>query len=66
MSKKYSLNKADFIEILQVLGWTVASTVVAVLISVLAELEIPMQYAFLVPIANTVLYTAQRFIASKQ
>lgn len=66
MSNKYSLNKADGLEILKVLGWTVASSVVAVLISVLAELEVPMQYAFLVPLANTVLFTLQRFIASKQ
>lgn len=65
MSPKYSLNKEDGIKILEVIAWTVASSVVAVLISILAELDVPAQYAFLVPIANTILYTAQRFLAGR-
>ena len=65
MTKKYSLNKTDGLAILKVIGWSVGATVVSVLITVLADLDVPQQYAFLVPIANTALYSAQRFLSNK-
>lgn len=63
MSPRFSLDKTDAIKILKVLGWTVASAAVAALISLLAHLQVPSQYLFLVPIANTVLVALQKFIA---
>jgi len=64
-SKKYTLNAKDVSEISKVIGWTILSGVVAVLISFTANLEVPAQYALIVPLVNTVLYTASKFIQGK-
>jgi len=62
MSPKYQLNQADFIRMLKVLGWTLASTAVAVLISLLSQVEVPVEYAFLLPVINTILVGLQSFL----
>lgn len=62
MSPKYQLNQADFIRMLKVLGWTLASTAVAVLISILSQVEVPVEYAFLLPVINTILVGLQSFL----
>jgi len=65
MSPKYSLNKEDGFKILEVIAWTALSSIVAVSISIVAALDVPAQYAFLVPVVNVFLYTVQRFVAGK-
>jgi len=62
MSPKYQLNEVDFIRMLKVLGWTLASTAVAVLISILSQVEVPVEYAFLLPVINTILVGLQSFL----
>jgi hypothetical protein len=62
MSPKYQLNQADFIRMLKVMGWTLASTAVAVMISLLSQIEVPVEYAFLLPVINTILVGLQSFL----
>lgn len=64
-SKKYQLNKADLIAIAEVILWSVSATVVATLITIVAQLDVPAQWMFLVPLANTVLYSLQQFIKDR-
>lgn len=64
-SKKYQLNKADLIAIAEVILWSVSATVVATLITFVAQLDLPAQWMFLVPLANTVLYSLQQFIKDR-
>jgi hypothetical protein len=62
MSPKYQLNQEDGIRMLKVLGWTLASTAVAVAISILSQLDVPVEYAFLLPVINTILVGLQSFL----
>jgi len=62
MSPKYNLNQEDGVRMLKVMAWSLASTVVTVLIALVNETEVPMEYAFLLPIINTILVGIQSFI----
>lgn len=48
---------------LKVFGWSMASAFVALAISLTGALELPGEYAFIVPIVNTVLYAVKEFIS---
>ena len=65
-SKKYSFNKEDIAEIAKVIGWSMASALVVVLIDVVGMLDFPTEYAFVVPIVNVVLVALKKFIQEKQ
>ena len=64
-SQKYTLNKEDGAKILSVIGWSVASAVVASLIFITQDISVPTEYAFVLPIVNTVLYALSKFIAER-
>jgi hypothetical protein len=61
-SPKYQLNQVDGIRMLKVMAWSLASTIVTVAISILNETELPMEYAFLLPVINTLLVGLQSFL----
>jgi ABC-type long-subunit fatty acid transport system fused permease/ATPase subunit len=63
-SKMFSLDKADGLKILEALGFSLVSSILAALIALLAlpSLELPMWVVPLVPIINGVLYTLKRFV----
>jgi len=62
MSPKYQLNQADGIRMLKVMAWSLASTIVTVAISIVNETILPKEYAFLLPVINTLLVGVQSFI----
>jgi len=62
MSPKYQLNQEDGVRMLKVMAWSLASTIITVLIAFTNEVEVPMQYAFLLPVINTVLVGIQSFL----
>ena len=64
-STKYTLNKEDSKKILEVIGWTTASAVIAVLIEVVAQVDFG-SYIWIVPLINTLLYTVKKFVEEKQ
>lgn len=61
-SPKYQLNHEDGIRMLKVMAWSLASTVVTMTIVLLGQVEIPMQYAFLLQFINTFLVGVQSFL----
>lgn len=65
MSPKYTLNKQDLYEMLKVMAWSLGSTIVTVLIAFAENVEVPVEYAFLLPVINTILYSVRLFFAGK-
>ena len=61
-SPKYQLNQEDGLRMLKVMAWSLASTIVTVAIALLNETEVPMQYAFLLPVVNTLLVGVQSYL----
>lgn len=61
MSPKYTLNELDYKKIAQTLAFSGLSAIFAALIIIVGDTEFPPEYAFLVPVINTILYTAKRF-----
>ncbi len=64
MSKRFSLNKEDLLEIIQVLAWSGASAVITALLLIVQEVDFA-EYTLFVPIINTVLYAALKFVQGK-
>lgn len=65
MSEKYSLNKEDFIKLVQVMAWSLSATIVTVLIAFIQEVQVPAQYAFTIPVINSLLYGIKLFIQER-
>lgn len=63
-SKKYQLNKEDGTKILKALLWSSLSAVIATLIVIMQQLEVPTEYMFLVPIVNAFLYSVSKFLSN--
>ena len=61
MTKKYTLNKADLIKIAQAFGFSLASAALTFAIMVVEQVDFA-EYAFVVPIINTILYGARKFV----
>lgn len=61
-SPKYQLNQEDGVRMLKVMAWSLASTIVTVAIALLNETEVPMEYAFLLPVVNTLLVGFQSYL----
>jgi len=60
-SQKYQLNKEDGLKILKVFGWVIASATISFLITLLPQLALG-SMAWLIPIVNMLLVTAQKAI----
>jgi hypothetical protein len=65
-NKSFSFGGKEFASTLKVFAWTVASALVVLLVDWLGMVEVPAQYAFAVPLANTVLYAIQQWIADNR
>lgn len=64
-SKKYSWNKEEGKKILKVALYTGASAVIATLLSVLQDLDVPPEYMFMVGGINLLLVIAKKFFDGK-
>ena len=62
----FSLGSQEAVNIFKVFAWTVGSALVAMLISLMGVVEIPAQYAFIVPVVNTLLYALKEWIADNR
>lgn len=65
MSSRYSLNKEDGMKILKVVLYTAASAVIASLLSVLQDLDVPPEYAVIVGMVNVLLVAGKKFFEGK-
>ena len=61
-SKRFKFNKADGLHILKVFAWTVASAVIAGLVSLLQVVEFPQELLWLIPTINTLLVAGKKFV----
>ncbi len=64
-SKKYKLNAEDGLKILRVLGYLLASTAVAFLITLLPQLELG-SMSWLMPIINILLVALQKLLKENE
>ena len=58
---KFDFGAIEWEKTLKAFGWSVGSAVIALLISVLAQVQFPIEFAFLGPIINTVLVAIYQF-----
>jgi hypothetical protein len=62
MSGPFRFGEEEARKSLKVFGWSIASAFVALGLSLTGVLELPADYAFVVPIINSVLYAAHQYI----
>jgi len=65
MSPQYSLNNADLLAMLKVMAWSLSATIVTVLIAFADNIVIEPEYAFLLPVINSLLYGIKLFIEGR-
>jgi hypothetical protein len=61
-SRGFEFSKKGLIDILKVLVWSAASAIVASLIAILPQVDLPAQWVWLVPVINTVLVAIYNYI----
>ncbi len=61
-SKKYQLSKEDLSKMGQVILWSSGSAIVGALITLLPQINFPVQWLFLVPVVNTLLVALKKFV----
>lgn len=64
MSGRFKFGEEEMRKSLKVFGWSMGAAFVALAISLTGALELPGEYAFIVPIINTVLYMLKEWIAN--
>ncbi len=62
MSGPFRFGEVEARKAFKVFGWSMLSAFVALLLSLVGALELPADYAFVVPIINTVLYALNEFV----
>lgn len=65
MSEAFSFNRENAQKVLKVFIWTTASALVAMIISLVAVVEVAPQYLFIVPIVNTMLYALKEWVTEQ-
>lgn len=51
--------------VLKVFGWTMAAAIVALVLDLINFVTLPAEYAFVVPLVNTVLYAVKEFLTEQ-
>ena len=62
MSGPFRFGEEEARKSLKVFGWSMGAAFVALGLSLVGALELPADYAFIVPIINTLLYTLNEYI----
>lgn len=60
--KAFRFGKDEVRSSLKVFAWSFGSALVVLAIDFLSALEVPMEFAFLVPLANVLLYSVKEFV----
>lgn len=64
--KPFSFGNKEVAKVVKVFAWSVGSAVIALLLGLIEVINIPAQYAFVVPAVNTILYSLKEWIADNQ
>ena len=62
MSERFNLDQDNLRRILKVFAWSTGSALVAMVIAIVAIVEVPVEYAVLIPLVNTMLYALMEWI----
>jgi len=62
MTTRFSINKEQATKAGIVFIWAVASAVISFLISVIPGVQLPVEWQFLIPVVNSLLVLAKKFI----
>lgn len=62
----FRIGKSELKKISKVLAWSFGSAFVVFLLGVVEAVEVPAQFEFLVPLANTILYSLKEWIADNR
>lgn len=62
MGARFQFKEEELRKSLKVFGWSMGSALVALALSLTGAVEIPGEYAFVVPLVNVVLYAVSEFI----
>ena len=65
-SKRFTLNEEETRGIFKVLLWSLGSALVVALIGVIQTADVPQEWLFLVPVANTVLYALREWFQGQR
>ena len=66
MSERFNLDQDNLRRILKVFAWSTGSALVAMVIAIVAIVEVPVEYAFLIPLVNTSLYALQQYVEDQR
>jgi hypothetical protein len=66
MSPAFTFDRENGKAILKVFGWTMSSAIVVLAIDMMGVIEVPAQYAFLVPVVNTILYSIKEYVTEQR
>ena len=62
MSGRFTIDKTSLYKILKVFGWTMASAVVTLLLSLVDVIDFPTNLIPFIPLVNIILYALKEFI----
>lgn len=65
-SSRFTLDRNDAVHILKVLGYSCLSAALVAVAALLAHIKVAAEYAFLVPLANSLIVSGERFFQEKQ
>ena len=64
--KRFRLNREETQSIFKVMFWSFGSAIAVALIGLLQAIDVPQEWLFLVPVANTVLYALREWFQGQK
>lgn len=64
-SKPFEFDRENGKRVLKVFAWTIASALVALAIDFMGIVNVPAEYAFVIPVINTVLYALKEYVTGQ-
>ena len=64
--QKYKFGSVELQKSLKVLGWTMASALIVLGLDLVQIINFPVEYAFIVPIVNSILYSLSQVVADNR
>ena len=65
MSVKYTLDKSDLTNLVKVVIYSTIASFLGIIVANLTNIDVPTQYAFIVPIINTLLVGLKKYFENR-
>jgi hypothetical protein len=66
MTKRFEFDRENATRVVTVFAWSAGSAFVAMLIALVGVVQVPVEYAVLIPITNTILYALKEWIEEQR